>query len=130
MTALEQAAPRTTVPSRPEARRQQQPRPIAGIRLPDVLAVGGALAAAVTTTGLLWTQLAPFSGIIGYVVLTWCLFVLFYAVLVSLDQNRTTMRDRVAAVVAARLRGRIDCGHRLTPRSARRSGIWPRSARR
>jgi phosphate transport system permease protein len=103
VTALEQAAPRTTVPSRPEARRQQQPRPIAGIRLPDVLAVGGALAAAVTTTGLLWTQLAPFSGIIGYVVLTWCLFVLFYAVLVSLDQNRTTMRDRVAAVVVQSL---------------------------
>ena len=103
MTTLDKAPPRTTVPSRPEARRGQQPRQIAGIRLPDVLAVGGALAAALTTTGLLWTQLAPFSGIIGYVVLTWCLFVLFYAVLVSLDQNRTTMRDRVAAVVVQSL---------------------------
>jgi phosphate transport system permease protein len=64
-----------------------------------VLAILGAFAAALATTGLLWTELAPFSGLIGYVVLTWCLFVLFYAVLVSFDENRPTVRDRVASVV-------------------------------
>jgi phosphate transport system permease protein len=69
----------------------------------DVLAIFGALAAAVTTTGLLWTQIAPFSGVLGYVVLSWCLFVLFYAVLISFDENRPTMRDRVAAVIAQSL---------------------------
>jgi phosphate transport system permease protein len=103
MTTVEKALPRTTVPGRPQARREQKPRQLGGIRLPDVLAMGGALAAAVTTTGLLWTEVAPFSGLLGYVVLTWCLFVLFYAVLVSFDQNRATMRDRVAAVVVQSL---------------------------
>jgi phosphate transport system permease protein len=64
-----------------------------------VLALVGALAAAFSTTGLLWTQVAPFSGVVGYVVVTWSLFVLYYAVLVSFDQNGPAVRDRVVSVV-------------------------------
>jgi len=95
-----QAAPRTTVPSRPAARPGgQQRRPLGTIRLPDVLALVGSLAAALSTTGVLWTQVSPFSGVVGYIVLTWCLFVLFYTVVVSFDENRPTVRDRVASVV-------------------------------
>jgi phosphate transport system permease protein len=89
----------TTVPSRSAAPAAQLPRQIAGVRREDVLAVGGALAAALAATGLLWTQVAPFSGIFGYVVVSWCLFVLIYAMLVSLDNNRLTMRDRISAVM-------------------------------
>ena len=93
------AAPRTTVPSRPAPAGEPAPRPLTLIRVGDVLAVAGALAAALATTTLLWTQLSPFSGLLGYVVVTWCLFVAYYAVLVSIDENRPTMRDRVSAVV-------------------------------
>jgi phosphate transport system permease protein len=75
------------------------PRRLSGARLPDVLAVGGSAAAALATTGVLWTEIGPFSGIVGYVIVSWALFVLTYAVLVSLDENRPTMRDRVSAVV-------------------------------
>jgi phosphate transport system permease protein len=100
MTALDEARPSTTVPSRSAARRRQQPRPLGTIRTPDWLALVGALAAALSATGLLWTQISPFSGIFGYVVVTWCLFVAFYAVLVSFDENRPTVKDRVASVVA------------------------------
>jgi phosphate transport system permease protein len=95
--------PRTTIPPRPERRATPQPRPLTMVRAADVLAVLGALAAAVCTTSLLWTQVGPFSGLLGFVVVTWCLFVLFYAVLVSMDENRTAMRDRVAAVVVSSL---------------------------
>jgi phosphate transport system permease protein len=98
MTAVGNAAPRTTLPPRPQP-RPQQPRRLAAIRLPDVLALAGALAAALATTGLLWTQVAPFSGLIGYVVVTWGLFVLYYAVLVSFDQSGPAVRDRVVSVV-------------------------------
>jgi len=88
------------VPSRPAARPGgQQRRPLGTIRLPDVLALVGALAAALSTTGVLWTQVSPFSGVVGYLVVTWCLFVLFYTVVVSFDENRPTVRDRVASVV-------------------------------
>ncbi len=64
-----------------------------------MLAVTGAAVAALATTGVLWTEIGPFSGIVGYVIVSWLLFVLFYAALVVLDENRSTMRDRVAAVV-------------------------------
>jgi phosphate transport system permease protein len=50
-------------------------------------------------TATLWTEIGPFTGILGFVIVTWLLFVLIYAVLVSMDENRTTMRGRVAAVV-------------------------------
>ena len=63
----------------------------------------GALAAALATTGLLWTQLAPFSGIFGYIVVSWILFVLIYALLVSFDNKKPTVRDRISAVVVQSL---------------------------
>jgi phosphate transport system permease protein len=98
MTTVGKAVPSTTVPSRPGG-RPQPPRRLTAVRTRDVLALVGALAAALCTTGLLWTQIAPFSGLVGYVVVTWCLFVLFYGVLVSFDQDRPTVRDRVVSVV-------------------------------
>ncbi len=97
------AQPRTTVPVRSQRGRPQQPRPLSILRAGDVLALIGALAAALATTALLWTELAPFTGILGFVVVAWCLFVLFYAVLISFDENRPTMRDRISAVVVQSL---------------------------
>jgi phosphate transport system permease protein len=73
------------------------------LRAGDVLALLGAAAAALATTALLWTQLGPFTGILGFIVVAWCLFVAYYAVLISFDENRPTMRDRVSAVVVQSL---------------------------
>jgi phosphate transport system permease protein len=97
------STPQTTLPSRSASRPSQPRRQLAGVRREDRLAVGGALAAALATTGLLWTQLAPFSGLLGYVVVSWCLFVLIYALLVAFDNNQPTVRDRVSAVVVQSL---------------------------
>lgn len=93
------APPRTTIPVRTPPSGEQARRRVGVLRTSDYLAVFGAFAAAATTSGLLWTQLAPFSGLLGYVVTTWCLFVLIYGVLVSFDEKRPTVRDRMAAVV-------------------------------
>jgi phosphate transport system permease protein len=89
---------RTALPSRPATRPSQRRRQIAGIRRHDVLAVAGALAAALATTLLLWT-ITPFTGVFGFIVVSWCLFVLIYAVLVAFDNNRPTVRDRISAAV-------------------------------
>jgi phosphate transport system permease protein len=94
--------PRTTVPQ-PPARRVRQPRQLSLIRLRDVVSLIGALVAAAATTALLWQEISPFSGILGYVVVTWVLFVLYYIILVSFDENRPTVRDRVTAVVVQSL---------------------------
>lgn len=102
------SASRTTVTTRQRAdsggtRPPPQPRPLSILRAGDVLALAGALAASVCLTALLWTQLAPFTGILGYVVVSWLVFVVFYAVLISFDENRPTVRDRVSAVVVQSL---------------------------
>ena len=92
--------PRTTVPQRREGRPAPQPRRLTMLRLGDVMSVIGALVAAVATTALLWTEISPFSGLIGAVIVAWFLFVAYYAILMSFDEDRMTVRDRVVAVVA------------------------------
>jgi phosphate transport system permease protein len=95
----DQATPPTTVPSRSAPRPPQPRRQITGVRREDVLAGAGAAAAALATTALLWTQVAPFTGIFGYLVVSWFLFVLIYALLVSFDNDRPTVRARIAAAI-------------------------------
>src|SRR5580704_6025588 len=97
------APPRTTVPQRQERRHAPQPRPLTLLRLADVVSIIGAFVAAVASTGLLWFEISPFSGIIGAVVVCWILFVFYYAVLISFDENRMTVRDRLSFVVVQSL---------------------------
>ena len=101
-TVSQPVPPRTTLPARP-ARRAPQPRQLSLIRLRDVLSLIGALVAAIATTGLLWQEISPFSGILGYIVVTWILFVFYYAVLISFDENQPTVHDRLSAVVVQSL---------------------------
>jgi phosphate transport system permease protein len=96
------AAPQTTLPQR-QPRPAPPRRPLTLLRLADVVSIIGALLAAVASTGLLWFEISPFSGVIGAVVVCWILFVLYYAVLVSFDENRMTVRDRLSAVVVQSL---------------------------
>lgn len=93
------APPRTTLPDRTRPAGDVVRRRVGGIRGTDVLALVGALAAALSMTGLLWTQLSPFTGALGYVITSWVLFVLVYALLVSFDENRPTMWDRVVSAI-------------------------------
>jgi phosphate transport system permease protein len=90
--------PRTTVPRR-EVRLAPQPRPLTMLRLGDVMSLVGAMVAAGATTALLWTEISPFSGLIGAVIVAWFLWVAYYAILISFDENRMTVRDRVVALV-------------------------------
>jgi phosphate transport system permease protein len=101
MTVLDQekAVATTTVPPRPTAPTTQSPRRTRGARRTDWFAILGALAAGPATTGVLWTELGPFTGLLGYVVATWLFVVAYYALLVSFDENRIAMRDRVASFV-------------------------------
>src|ERR1700722_17958687 len=93
------AAPRTTLPSRTPRSAPVQPRQLTMIRLADVVSLLGAFLAAAATTGIMWQELSPFSGIVGAVIVWWFLFVLYYAALISFDEDRMTVRDRVSSVV-------------------------------
>ncbi|WP_033293983.1 phosphate ABC transporter permease PstA [Amycolatopsis jejuensis] len=78
----------------PERRRVTKPG-----RLLDRVTVLGALVSAVALTALVFDQLAPFGGVIGFAVLAWLTFLGLYALLVSLTENALAVRDRLVSAV-------------------------------
>lgn len=101
MTALDERPRVTGTPPGPPL--PQERRRIGGHRASDWFAVIGALLAAAATTGVLWTEVSLFTGAVGYVIVTWLVFVLLYALLVSFDEDGPAVRDRVATVVVSSL---------------------------
>jgi len=77
----------------------EQRRSTATFRLTDAYALVGAFVAALSMTVLLFTTILPFDAPLGFVVVTFALFVTTYALLVSMDESGPAVRDRVAAVV-------------------------------
>ncbi|MFI6245949.1 phosphate ABC transporter permease PstA [Streptomyces sp. NPDC051016] len=90
----EQAPPAYGSDDGPETRRNTS-----AVRVTDLLALAAAGAGAVALTILLFARIAPFDSVLGFVVVTYVLFVALYAVLVSFDENGAAVRDRVAAVL-------------------------------
>ena len=81
-------------PGAPEPR----PRKVGGLRRTDVLAVAGSGIGATGVTALLFTVL-PFSGALGFILIAYLFFIAIYAVLVSLDESKSAIRDRVAGTI-------------------------------
>jgi phosphate transport system permease protein len=69
------------------------------VRRSDVLALVGAGTAAMATTSVLFAYLAPFDGVLGFVVCTYLIFLGLYALLVSFDEDGPVVRDRLASAV-------------------------------
>lgn len=93
------APPRTTVVTRPAVPAPQRRRRINARRASDHYAFWGSLAGALATSALLFQRLTPFSGGIGFVVCAWLCFLGLYALLVSRDEGKLTVRDRFASAV-------------------------------
>jgi phosphate transport system permease protein len=66
-----------------------------------VLNVAGAAVASLCIATLLFGLIAPFSGLIGFVVVAYLGFLVIYATLVWLDDDLLAVRDRVATVFFA-----------------------------
>ena len=71
----------------------------------DVWAILGALMSSVSVSTLAFTTLAPLSGGLAFVFVSFVLFLGIYSLLVSLDENSSTVRDRIAAVFVHGLAG-------------------------
>lgn len=71
----------------------------------DAIVLIGALAAALGLTSVLFTRVISDPGPIGFVIVTYLLFLALYAVLVSLGDNGLAVRDRLASVVVHGLAG-------------------------
>jgi phosphate transport system permease protein len=83
-------------PLRPETRRS-----LSTVRRSDVLALLGSVAAALSLTTLLYGRLLPFSGLLGFFVMTYVFFLLIYTIILSIDEPAPIVRDRLASVVVS-----------------------------
>jgi phosphate transport system permease protein len=91
----ETTLPRTSAePAAPEVRRGTSTT-----RRTDFFAVIGAAASAISLAAVIFTQLAPFDGPLGFVVVAYVAFLGIYALLVSIDESGPAVRDRLAAAV-------------------------------
>jgi len=74
-------------------------RTLGGIRVGDLLSIVGAAIAALALTIVFTTQIAPITGAIAFFVVWYFLFISLYALLVSIDDTKTFITDRVIAVL-------------------------------
>jgi phosphate transport system permease protein len=66
--------------------------------LADHVALAGAAAAALSLAALLTTRVISSVNVLGFVVIAYVLFLVLYGVLVSLEDDGRTVRDRLASV--------------------------------
>jgi phosphate transport system permease protein len=83
----------TTPPRAAEVHRLTSPRGPS-----DNIVLAGAGAAALSLAALLATRVIPAVNLGGFVVITYALFLALYGVLVSLEDDGRTVRDRLASV--------------------------------
>jgi len=81
-----------------EQRAGREERRVSGVRISDMLSATGAAVASLCLTSVLFTQIAPLSGPIAFAVVAYILFMLFYAILVALDESRPVVIDRLILV--------------------------------
>ena len=98
---IEQGVRRTTLPQRmlEEDAPPETVRSLGGVRREDVFRLLGAAAAGIALTSWLFTQVAPFSGFLPFVLISYLFFVGFYAVLVAFDEGRVGVVDKLATVL-------------------------------
>ncbi len=77
----------------------EQRRSTATIRTVDVIRLVGSAVASVGLTAWLFVYALPLEGALGFIVIAYVLFLLLFGLLTAFDENRPTVRDRLAAVV-------------------------------
>lgn len=76
-------------------------RRLRGITRDDTLNFAGAGLSAICTSLLLFGRIAPLEGALGFVLVTYAVFVGVYAFMLSLTENRPAVVDRVMGVLMA-----------------------------
>lgn len=76
----------------------EERRQLHGMRLRDMLTTSTAAVSAVTSTGFLFT-IAPLSGVITFALIAYVFFLVFYALLTALEDDREAIKDRLASVI-------------------------------
>src|ERR1700691_3121279 len=75
-----------------------QPLRLRRVTAEGTLTLGGSAIAALALDWVLYERVLPFSGVLGFWICWYLLFVVFYAAIGSLQWNGLAVRDRVVAV--------------------------------
>jgi len=98
-----EAAPAKTTWTRagndPGAAGPEVRRSTATIRAVDIIRLIGSALAAVGFTSWLFFFALPLEGELGFVLISYGMFLLLFGILTAFDENRPTVRDRMASVV-------------------------------
>jgi phosphate transport system permease protein len=96
MTADSATAPDAArAPGEPTADRPQ-PRP--AVTAEDLLTLGGAAVGALALDWVLYERVLPFTGVLGFWLCWYGLFLAFYASMAAFQWDRLSVRDRIARV--------------------------------
>lgn len=95
------AEPTTTLPVLDQSSPPQRPRKLGSVAGGGARNVIGAAVTALSVSLLLFGRIGSLSGIVGFVVVTYLLFVGAYAALVSLDDDKEVVRDRLMTVMVS-----------------------------
>ena len=74
-------------------------RTLSGMSRADLLDLGGALVSSLCLSLLLFGRLSPLSGPVGFVIVTWFAFLAIYGLLVSMEESRPVVVDKVMSAV-------------------------------
>lgn len=97
---LKRPSAKTTTVFTPDRSGGVEPkRTLGGIRIGDLLSIVGAAVAALALTIVFTTQIAPITGEIAFFIVWYLVFVGLYALVVSIDDTKTFIADRVIAVL-------------------------------
>ena len=98
MTVVEETAVTRELEA-PATQLPDVPRRIGGPTRSGVLALSGAAVSGLCVSVLLFGELAPFSGTLGFAVTWYVVSLVVYGVLTGLEENGQAVRDRVMTVV-------------------------------
>ncbi|MEV4517404.1 phosphate ABC transporter permease PstA [Dactylosporangium sp. NPDC049525] len=93
------AAPQPAAPATPPAAGPERPRRLRARTLDDKLSFAGAAAGSLALTWVLYGKILPFSGLIGFVIVWYVVFLVMYATVTSLSSPRPVVVDRVAGAM-------------------------------
>lgn len=90
---------RTFLPSTSDTPPEGAKRKLRGARAEDLFSILGAAVASLCATALLFGWLTPMTGAIGFVIVSYVLFILFYVMLISFGGESQEIKDRVVSVL-------------------------------
>jgi phosphate transport system permease protein len=90
---------RAELPDLPQDAPPDRPRPVHARTLDDWSSLLGSMVASLCLVWLLYTQILPLGGVIGFIISWYVAFVAMYAGVTALSQPAPIVRDRIATAV-------------------------------